>query len=185
MNKRSLSVLPPFGDRVGGNPAYRYPKNFKDLPTPVLPLPPRTVSHKESFTHTSPPTPTTILSSRCLIYPHSTIVFIKFPSLKQLRGAAEARRAHNPEVTRSKRVAANFLHLFFPLLFLLLSWDFLSFVLLSFPQSHIWIQLVHQPNLHRYLLVPVGQVVMIMEVRTAVSSVAHVIAARSACTNPP
>jgi hypothetical protein len=39
-----------------------------------------------------------------------------FQTSKQLRGAAEARRAHNPEVTRSKRVAASndFLFLIFP-----------------------------------------------------------------------
>ena len=41
-----------------------------------------------------------------------SVFFLLIPSTKQdiqLHGAAEARRAHNPEVTRSKRVAARFL----------------------------------------------------------------------------
>ena len=49
------------------------------------------------------------------------IYIVTWPCYEKLHGAEEARRAHNPEIARSKRAAATDLNLFFDFLTIVLS----------------------------------------------------------------
>jgi len=61
-------------------------------------------------------TPDEVASHDAHKTPYEEYFQIKFPSFKQLRGAVEARRAHDSEVTRSKEslLEAKYLYFFLP-----------------------------------------------------------------------
>ena len=78
-----------------------------------IPLHGSTLSHSRTQPPPSKPHDARVSSSthnnESYIRPRSTHPFNNNTKHSKLHGAAEARRAHNPEVTRSKRVAAKVL----------------------------------------------------------------------------